>query len=131
MREAFFGLCIAALIALAGSGCAHGTDGLRQGCANADVTLEGGYSMAGALIKADLPATRALGDAAKLKSHEAAFTAALSGLDDARATKDSICKMADTIDAGGAGDVSALVAQLIQVAANIEKAVADLQGALK
>ena len=131
MREAFLGLCIAVLLALAATGCAHGTDGLRQGCATADVTLEGGYSVTGALIRADLPATRAQGDTAKLQRHEAAFGAALGYLDAARASKDAICKTADAIDAGAKGDVPALVAKLVEVGLEIEKVIADLKGALK
>jgi hypothetical protein len=119
------------LPALLAAGCAHGTDGLRQGCANADTTIEGAYSVTGALIKVDLPQVRAAGDNAKLQRHEAAFGKTLGFLDSARSSKDAVCRSADAIDAGAKRDVQALIAQLVGIAADVDKAVIELKGALQ
>lgn len=119
------------LPALLASGCAHGTDGLRQGCANADVTIEGAYSVTGALVKVDLPQVRATGDTAKLQRHEAAFGKTLGFLDSARSSKDAVCRAADAIDAGAKRDLPSLMAQLVQIAADVDKAIIEMKGALQ
>lgn len=119
------------------SACAHGTDGLRQGCANADAVLQGSYGFAQATMQGDLSALRDQvkakqpGAAAKLAKHELAFGKALSALDSAEASKSATCGLAPAIDAGMKADLSALEKQLGDIVTYVQKAVADLKEVLQ
>lgn len=131
----WFALAVVAAVAL--SGCAHGTDGARQGCTNTDTIIEGGYSTSGALLKVDLPKMRAAlptgGQAAldRMHAHETAYGKTLGVLDSARSLKEGSCKAVDGADALKQKDIDAVMADLAQIAVKVEQAVAELKGALQ
>jgi hypothetical protein len=133
-KFAFLPIFFAAAAALA-SGCAHGTDGLRQTCSNTDRVLAGVAGFAEATVKTDLPALRAqlpaLGVAARLRAHELAFGKAVSSLDAARSSKDAVCALAPAIDAGMKADVGGLIGQVAAIALDAQKVYEQLREVLK
>lgn len=118
-------------------GCAHGTDGLRQTCANTDKILNGAYETTTAIYRTDQRALRAKitkdsADqvAAVATSHDDAFDKLVSVLDAATATTTTVCAMADAIDAGVKKDLNQLVAQVVQVGLDVANAVAQFKKTL-
>jgi hypothetical protein len=131
------GLCVAGLLALV-AGCAPGTDGLRQSCANTSTILADSYRATTALYRADQQAMRtsvtaatADATAARAAAHDRAFDAALEILDAKRLAVETVCSYADVIDGGGiAKRVGELVAQAVQLAAEITQAVSNFRKAV-
>lgn len=121
------------LASLLVAGCAHGTDGLRQTCTATDVAISGGYQLMTAAIHPDLQALRfaalAGKDGAKeaLLAREVFYGKALSSLDAARSSKDAVCRLAPSIDAGMKADIPSLIQQVLAIAADVQKAIASIK----
>lgn len=140
MRDSFLvavlGACVAALLFI---GCAPGTDGLRQACANTSTLLADTYGGTTALYRADQKALRSsiktdtIGAlTARAAAHDQAFSSTLAILDTKREAVEVVCSYADAIDAGGMKNkVAELVAQVVQLATDIARAAADFQKAVK
>lgn len=125
------------LVACTMSGCAPGTDGLRQSCANANVTLSSAtmastavYKVAHQELRARLTKENADATAALAKKYDAAFDKFIATMTAAAAVKKTTCDQADTVDAGIKHDVGALILQMIQFANDVATAVMEFQKAI-
>lgn len=119
---------------LATLGCASGTDGLRQACANTDAVLMASYSTTTAAFRVDQANIRAGATAANLAqaqsralAHAKMFSEALNGLDGIASSAKAICDLAPAIDAGLKKDVPSLMNDLIALSADIQKVVAQFR----
>lgn len=115
-------------------GCAHGTDGLRQICANANVTLTQAtvtgtalYKLGHQTLRANLTKDNADATQMKANSYNTAFDKFLGVMTMLNATKTTTCDTADAIDAGLKKDVNALAAQAGKVIIDAAAALAELQ----
>lgn len=112
-------LIAAMLLGLAGmtlacAGCASGTDGLKQACANADQLLVSGYHVAGASARAAV----ASGKAPQLYG---CFVDAFATLDAAKSAVDGACEFASP------QPTKTLIASVAQHAADIAAAVTKFE----
>ena len=116
------------LVAFLTAGCAPGADGLRQACATTNTILADSYRSVTAAMATDLGQARATHDATaetKLRARVPLFGKALATLDVASAAKTAACAYADT-----STDTKGLIAKVLAIAANVQKAVVDLLGVL-
>jgi hypothetical protein len=130
-------LATALALSLLVGGCAPGTDGIRQGCANADATLSATYQTSTAIYRADQKALRDKLTADNINqvqqtaaAHDAAFAKLIATLDVVRATKTVVCAAADAIDAGLRKLVADVIAQVAQLVADVALAAAQFRKAL-
>ncbi len=115
-------------------GCAHGTDGLRQVCANANVTLTqvtvtgtALYKLGHQELRAKLTKENADATQAKANSYNIAFDKFLATMTMISATKTTVCDTADAIDAGEKKDIPTLVTQAGKIVIDAAAALAELQ----
>lgn len=116
------------------SACAPGTDGLRQACATTDEVLTGAYQASSALyhqheqnLKAQVTPQNLADIKAKWEHDAALYDKVLAALDAATASKSAVCALAPAIDAGLKKDIAALIVQVVAIADQVRKAVAELQ----
>jgi len=116
------------------TGCAPGTDGLRQACANANITLTQTtvtgtaiYKLGHQTLRANLTKENADATQAKAKSYDTAMDKFLVAMLMITATKSTVCDAADAIDAGAKKNVRMLIAQAGQIIIDAATALAELQ----
>jgi hypothetical protein len=115
-------------------GCAHGSDGVRQGCASTADAVGGGYKLLGGWIQVDQAAIREIGRTDKVAGelafikHQRTATRLLVALDVHRAKIRALCtkRMFDAIDAGERKDTAEILAQLAGVTADIAATTAEI-----
>jgi len=106
--------------AIAFTGCASGSDGLKQACANTDTVLTGAYK----LDTATMTEVIALGKASQFRKD---FEVATASLDAAAATKATACSATAASNNGWA----ALMATVLQAGADATAAVGKLVAVVK
>lgn len=127
---------IVLMLSLSALGCAHGVDGLRQTCTNAENIVSGGYQLATAQMKSDLATLRSEvvtgtdGSAKKLLDHEALYSKTILALNTSRYSIQAVCDLAPAIEAGMKQDIPALITKVLSMAASVQQAVLELKGAL-
>lgn len=122
------------LCGIATVGCAPGTDGLRQACANANVTLTQTtltgtmlYKLGHQKLRENLTKDNADATQVKATSYNAAMDKFLVAMLMLTATKSTVCDAADAIDAGAKKDIAALTAQAGKVIIDAAAALAELE----
>jgi hypothetical protein len=116
-----------AFVALMVSGCAHGTDGLRQACANEMDVAAAAYRSADAWYASKLAAFKASTEARdQFAADTALYEKVRAGIKSAGAIATAQCAVADAVDAGGKGDVGAATAAVSQAVAQIGAALAAI-----
>lgn len=114
--------------------CAHGSDGVRQACANTNSVLEGSYRSFTAWYKLDQAVIRERaktdqeGAVRMLAEHEPIARKTLTAFDIAKAAKIGYCSegVFAAIDAGQRKDRAAIIAALLQIASDLNAKVATL-----
>lgn len=115
-------------MAIAMAGCAHGTTGLRQACANEMDVSAAGFRSADAWYAPKLAAFKASSESrAQFTSDTALYEKVRAGIKAERASSEAQCAIADAVDAGGKGDVSAATTAVGQSIANIGNLLMSLQ----
>jgi hypothetical protein len=116
-----------AFVALLVSGCAHGTDGLRQACANEMDVAAAAFRSADAWYAPKLAAFKASTEARdQFAADTALYEKVRAGIKAAGAIAAGQCAVADAVDAGGKGDVAAATAAVGQAVAQIGAALAAI-----
>lgn len=114
--------------------CAPSTDGLRQSCAVANVTLTQATLTGTALYKfghqelrAQLTKENADETESKAKTYDKAFDKFITDVQTITSVHMTVCAQADAVDAGQRKDVAALMAQVAKIVIDIATVVSELQ----